>query len=214
MFQNNALTRSLRNDLPCFFTLIVLPLVFSLTIFLVFLPQNVYAGQATLSWDAPTTNVDGSPLTDLAGYKIYYGTSSSNYSKVVDAGNVLTYVITDLNEGQTYYFAVTAYDTSDNESDYSNEVSKIVNTYSITATAGPNGTISPSGTIVVDHGTSQSFTITPDAGYNIQSVTDNGVDVTGSLSGNSYTVTNVTSDHTILTTFEALPSPPTLHPAE
>lgn len=79
----------------------------------------------TLSWEPPTTNVDGSPVTDLAGYRIYYGLSSRNYSWVIDVGNVTTYKIENLSPN-TYYFTVTAYDTSGNESDYSNEVSKII----------------------------------------------------------------------------------------
>jgi hypothetical protein len=79
----------------------------------------------TLTWDAPTTNVDGTPLTDLAGYKIYYGKLSGKYTNVIDVGNVITYKVEDLQSG-TYYFAVTAYDTSANEGDYSNEVSKSI----------------------------------------------------------------------------------------
>ena len=82
------------------------------------------AGQAILSWDPPTTNADGSPLTDLDGYRIYYGTSSGAYVTTLDVGNVITSTITNLTDGTIYYFAVTAYDLSGNESDFSNEVSK------------------------------------------------------------------------------------------
>lgn len=80
---------------------------------------------ATLSWDAPTTNIDGSALTDLAGYKIYYGTSPGNYSSAVDVGNVNTYTISGLSAGANY-FAVSAYNTAGNESNKSDEVSKVV----------------------------------------------------------------------------------------
>jgi len=81
-------------------------------------------GSATLSWDAPTTYVDGRPLGDaLGGFKVYYGTSSRNYTHVVDIGKVTTYRVAGLSPA-TYCFAVTAYDRSGNESDYSNEVSK------------------------------------------------------------------------------------------
>jgi len=83
----------------------------------------VYAGEATLSWDAPTTNADGTPLTDLGGYKVYCGTASRVYGTPTDVGKVLTYKVINLSEG-TKYFAVTAYDTSGNESCFSNEVSK------------------------------------------------------------------------------------------
>jgi hypothetical protein len=64
-------------------------------------------------------------LTDLGGYKVYYGTSSGNYTVLKNVGNVTTYKVGNLSSG-LYYFAVTAYDTSGNESDYSNEVSKTI----------------------------------------------------------------------------------------
>jgi hypothetical protein len=70
---------------------------------------------------APTTNADGTALTDLGGYKIYYGTASGVYGNPADAGNVPTYTLTGLTKGQTYYVAVTAYDTSNNESVKSTE---------------------------------------------------------------------------------------------
>lgn len=40
-----------------------------------------------LSWDPPTKNADGTSLNGLAGYKIYYGTSSGNYTKIIDIGD-------------------------------------------------------------------------------------------------------------------------------
>jgi hypothetical protein len=83
------------------------------------------SGSATLAWDAPTTNTDGSPLTDVAGYKVHYGTSSGNYTRVIDVGHVKTYKIEGL-RSDTYYFTVTVYDISGNESAYSNEVSKTI----------------------------------------------------------------------------------------
>jgi hypothetical protein len=81
------------------------------------------AGTISLAWDAPTSNADGRPLTDLAGYKIYYGTASGTYDHSIDVGKVTTYTLTGLAQGQTYYIAVTAYDTSNNQSGYSNEAS-------------------------------------------------------------------------------------------
>ena len=87
-------------------------------------PQYAFSAQATLTWNAPTTNSDGTPLTDLAGYKVYYGTASGNYAQTVDVGNVTTSVVSNLTDGATYYFAVTSYDASGGESGYSNEVSK------------------------------------------------------------------------------------------
>jgi hypothetical protein len=75
----------------------------------------------SLSWEAPTTNSDGSSLDDLSGYKIYYGTSSGNYSQSIDVGDSTSASISSLSSG-TWCFAVTAYDTSGNESSYSDEV--------------------------------------------------------------------------------------------
>ena len=95
------------------------------------------AGQAILSWDPPATNADGSPLTDLNGYRIYYGTSSGAYVTTLDVGNVITSTITNLTDGVIYYFAVTAYDLSGNESDFSNEISKSI-------LGGPPGNIDTS----------------------------------------------------------------------
>jgi hypothetical protein len=84
-----------------------------------------FASVVALSWNAPTANADGTTLTDLDGYKIYYGTSSGDYSEYIDVGNVLSYMVSDLENGVVYYFAVTAYDTSGNESDHSNDVSGV-----------------------------------------------------------------------------------------
>ncbi len=79
----------------------------------------------TLSWDASTTNSDGSPLTDLAGYKIHYGMSSNNYTQVVDIGNFTGAAINNLSPG-TWCFSVTAYDASGNESGYSSEFCTLI----------------------------------------------------------------------------------------
>jgi hypothetical protein len=59
--------------------------------------------------------------TDLAGYRMHYGYSSGKYDVHIDVGNVTTYCISGLGNG-FYYFAATAYNTSELESDYSNEV--------------------------------------------------------------------------------------------
>ena len=79
----------------------------------------------TLSWNASTTNSDGSLLTDLAGYKVYYGMSSNNYTQTVDIGNFTGAVINNLSPG-TWCFSVTAYDTSGNESGYSSEFCTLI----------------------------------------------------------------------------------------
>jgi len=76
---------------------------------------------AILIWDAPTTDSDGSPLNDLAGYKIYYG-STGNYTASIDVGNTRRYD-TSVHSSVTC-FVVVAYDNLLNESEYSDEVCK------------------------------------------------------------------------------------------
>jgi murein DD-endopeptidase MepM/ murein hydrolase activator NlpD len=77
----------------------------------------------------------------------------------------------------------------------------IEGTYAITASVGPNGSISPSGDVTVNHGSDKSFTITPDTGYQIADVLVDGSSI-GAVA--EYTVENVTADHTIYATFEAI----------
>ncbi|MEI6126629.1 MAG: fibronectin type III domain-containing protein [Pseudomonadota bacterium] len=83
------------------------------------LPQYIYAASITLAWDA---SEPGS--ADVAGYKIYYGRESGNYDlPVIDAGNVTSYTVNDLDEKGKYYFAVTAYASGGEESMFSEELS-------------------------------------------------------------------------------------------
>jgi hypothetical protein len=84
-------------------------------------------GIATLTWTAPTTNTDGTALTDLAGYHIYYGTSAEALTQEVDVPGAVTttYEISGLNSG-TYYFSVTAYSSIGIESAESNVGSKTI----------------------------------------------------------------------------------------
>lgn len=81
----------------------------------------------TLNWEAPTENSNGSALTNLAGYKIHYGTASKDYTEVVAVSNpsLNRYVIDSLQSG-TYYFAITAYNSAGVESPMSGEVATTV----------------------------------------------------------------------------------------
>lgn len=82
---------------------------------------------ATLSWVAPTTDADGSPLNDLAGYVVYWGTSSGSYTQSAEIDNpgLTRFVLTGLAPG-TYYFTIAAADLAGNQSAYSNEFSATV----------------------------------------------------------------------------------------
>ena len=84
-------------------------------------------GSAEVSWQPPQQNNDGSALTDLAGYRIYYGNTADNLSRVVNIATVgvSLYVIDNLTAG-TWFFAVRAYNASGIESDLSNLASKTI----------------------------------------------------------------------------------------
>jgi hypothetical protein len=84
-----------------------------------------YNGSVSLSWHAPTKNEDGTPVTDLSGYKILYGTSSNMYTHQIDVGNVTSVNISNLAPGM-YYFVLVAYDEAGNESGPSNELSRYI----------------------------------------------------------------------------------------
>jgi hypothetical protein len=233
------------------------------------LTSSGYSAVVSLAWD-PNTD------PDLAGYALYYGTSSGNYSSSISLGNVTTYTVTNLSDGVTYYIALTARNTAGVESGYSNEViytpavsqftltlsttgsgsgsvtnsptgtsftagtlvsltaaapansmftgwsgacsgtanpcsvtmnansavtaAFSIKTYTITASAGTNGTISPSGTVNVNYGASQTYVITPATGFYVANVLVDGVSV-GAFT--SYTFSSVAANHTISATFAA-----------
>ena len=103
----------------------------------------VYAKDVTLQWN-PNTE------PDLAGYEVYYktGSSGSPYTGTgavegnspVDVGNTTTYTLHGLADGVTYFFAVKAYDTQGNHSDYSNEVTDPIGSGSAPGTPIVSGT--------------------------------------------------------------------------
>ena len=86
-------------------------------------PAPPAAATATLQWSA---SIDSRAV----GYRVYYGTSSRNYSQArgsgIDVGASVSRTVGNLTVGKTYYFAVTAYDLAGNESDYSAEASKLI----------------------------------------------------------------------------------------
>jgi len=90
--------------------------------------SQVALGSANLSWTAPLENEDGTALADLAGYKIYYGSSSGSYPNEIRIDNptVTTYLVDNLSPN-TYYFVATAFNSADVESRFSGEAMKVVN---------------------------------------------------------------------------------------
>jgi hypothetical protein len=98
-------------------------------------------GPATLVWEAPTENTDGTPLTDLAGFRIYFGLTpraasclgpqDCAYGTQIEVTNptdtTSTFTVPVPNGVAQFFFAMTAYDDQLNESDYSNEISRTFN---------------------------------------------------------------------------------------
>ena len=104
--------------------------------------QSATSNSATLQW-APNQE------SDLAGYRVYHGTTSGNYGIPQNTGMTPSYQYTDLEPNKTHYFSVTAYDTSGNESPPSSEISKSFSTLPnvLLVTLNGDGTImsSPAG---------------------------------------------------------------------
>jgi len=88
--------------------------------------QNA-TGSATVSWLAPTLNTNGTALTNLVGYRIYYGQSAASMTQVVQlaGAGVMSYVVTDLLPG-TWFFSVAAYSSTGASSNPSAIVSKAI----------------------------------------------------------------------------------------
>ncbi|MCB2170018.1 MAG: fibronectin type III domain-containing protein, partial [Deltaproteobacteria bacterium] len=87
-----------------------------LALLLIVFPTTVFAASVTLRWQ-PNSE------PDISGYNLYYGAESREYALPIPVGNVSSFTVNNLVEGNTYYFSLTAVDTSGNESGYSYEVS-------------------------------------------------------------------------------------------
>jgi hypothetical protein len=92
-------------------------------------PAPVQTGSMSLQWTAPVTRADGTPLSlsDINGYRIYYGASAGNYPNTVNVsdGTAQSATVTNVPVG-TYYVVMTTYDVNALESPFSSMVIKIV----------------------------------------------------------------------------------------
>jgi hypothetical protein len=88
---------------------------------------QIATGAATLSWIPPTTNANGTTLTNLAGYYVHYGTNAASLADTITIANpgISTYIISNLSPG-TWFFSVTAFNTSKVEGIFSNIVNKMI----------------------------------------------------------------------------------------
>jgi hypothetical protein len=135
------------------------------------------------------------------------GSISPTGSVVVNYGNSQTFTITpntgyhvvDVMVDSVSQGAITEYTFENVTTDHTISTSFAIDTFTITATAGENGSIDPSGSTTVSYGSDQVYTFTPADGYEVDTVTVDG-QVT-EVTGNNYTFMNVTDNHTIDVTF-------------
>jgi len=159
------------------------------------------AGSLLASWDA---NME----SDLAGYKVYYGKVSGNYTHIQDVGNVTSYLAENLDDGERYYFVITAYDLVGNESDFSDEISAVVALPTLLIANTSNGielTWSPvSGADHYDvYRTDQAYVEGSSAVASVSttSYTDSNHPV-GDASGSFYVVKAIASDGSVISSFD------------
>jgi outer membrane protein assembly factor BamB len=159
--------------------------------------QTISASFAVNTYTITATAGGNGSITPSGSVTLNYGDSQS-FTITPNSGYHVADVLVDgLPVG-----AVTSYAFTSVADNHTIAASFAVNLpHTITASAGPHGTITPAGSMLVSDGGSQGFTITPDANYNIKTVVVDGVDV-GPLS--SYTFNGVTTDHTITATFGAM----------
>jgi len=167
---------------------------------------QAYSAQSTLAWDSVNDS-------KVAGYKLHYGSTPGSYTKSLDTGKTTSATVTDLSEGQTYYFASTAYDSAGNQSAYSNEVSKLVPSttqYSLMVARNGSGTGTVTGSGIdcgsvctngYAPGTVVTLTATPASGSSFAGWSGGGCSGTGtcSVTMNASTSVTATFDSSALT---------------
>jgi hypothetical protein len=145
-----------------------------------------------------TTSVPGGHGTLTCNSPVNHGTNST-CTITPDAGYHLA-TLTDNGTSAIGAVSGNAYTITSVTADHTVEATFEINTYAITTSVpGGHGTLTCDSP--VNHGANSTCTITPEAGYHLATLTDNGTSVIGSVSGNAYTITNVTADHTISATF-------------
>jgi chitodextrinase len=145
----------------------------------------------TLSWVASTDNIG------VTGYKIYME------GVLIGESGTTTFTVTGLTGGTSYNFTASAYDAAGNISVLSNifNVKTIPNRFTLNISAGPNGSITPEGSFQVYQGANRTISVTPNNGYQIDSVFINEINV-GAKS--NFSIYNISSDYKIYATFKLI----------
>jgi hypothetical protein len=170
--------------------------VFLAGVFCTLLTPTARAGNAVLAWDA---------ATGATGYRLHYGTTSGAYSESIDVANTTSYIVNNLVDGQTYYFAAVSYDFSGKESGYSNEVSQTISAstqynLSVITNGTGTGTVSGAGincgSVCSDSyapGTLVTLTATPASGSTFAGWSGGGCTGTGTCAVTMKAATSVTA---------------------
>ena len=94
---------------------------------------NSFAWDTILEWDPPENP------TDVTGYIVHYGTDAGTYSTSIDVGNTTSYTVSNLIDGEIYYFSVVSYNDEGEQSEYSNEIVAAASISTGVSTAGVGG---------------------------------------------------------------------------
>jgi len=165
-----------------------------------------FVSEAATTYTITATADENGIITPSGVIEVVEGESRS-FTIEAAAGYHIVSVMVDETENVTEQLVNGVYTFDNVTADHTIAASFAINTYTITATAGDNGTITPAEAIV-NYGASQEFTILANEGYRIASVmVDETEDVTEEVVDGVYTFTNVTANHTIAATFEAIPVP-------
>ena len=131
----------------------------------------------------------GGTISPSGAVEVLFAESQA-FTIAADTGyTILDVTVDGVSEG-----SISTYTFDNVDADHTIAATFSLKTYTITATADGNGSISPSGSVIVTHGNDQTFTITPDAGNSIADVLVDGTSVGNSV---DYTFLNVTADHSI-----------------
>src|SRR5208337_4439922 len=152
---------------------------------------NVSFAPATFTI-TPTAGANGT-ISPSSAVTVNYG-GSQTFSFAPATGYQVSSVLVD----GTAVTTASSYTFSNVSANHTINVSFAPATFTITPTAGANGTISPSSAVTVNYGASQTFSFTPATGYQVSSVLVDGTAVT---TASSYTFLNVSANHTINVSF-------------
>ena len=169
--------------------------------------SNVTANHTIVASFAQNTSVTITPTAGANGSISPSGAVTVSYgsSQTFTMTPTKNYHVSDVKVDGTSVGAITSYTFSDVTANHTITASFALNTFTITPTAGANGSISPAGAVTVSYGSSQTFTFTPSKNYRVADVKIDGTSA-GALT--SYTFSNVTANHTIAAGFIPSGRPP------